>query len=275
MKEVDVQIRRAEGLEDYQAVVELQKQVWGYTEMDDLAAVPILMIANRFGGAVLVAQESSGPFVGFSMANLGCTHYRKLFWWSHMTAVLEEYRNKDIGLRLKMRQREEALATGIYEIQWTFDPLQALNAHFNIHKLGVIVREHEKNVYGYSTSPLHQGLPTDRFIAEWRLNSDRVKERLSTAEHPVILRDFDRILRINTPGGELNLRLEESPLLLEIPTSISELKQTDAAQALDWQDKIRSACQHYFKTGYTITDFVLVDRPRPQALYILERENAG
>ena len=102
MKEVDVEIRRARGLEDYQAVVQLQKEVWGYTEMEDIAAVPILMIANRFGGAVLVAQENTGRFVGFSMANLGFTRERKLFWWSHMTAVLEEYRDRDVGRRLKM-----------------------------------------------------------------------------------------------------------------------------------------------------------------------------
>jgi predicted GNAT superfamily acetyltransferase len=263
MKEVDVQIRRAQGLEDYQAVVELEKEVWGYTEMEDLAAVPMLMIANRFGGAVLVAQESSGRFIGFSMANLGWTREKKLFWWSHMTAVVEEYRSKDIGYRLKMGQREEALAAGIDEIHWTFDPLQALNAHFNVHKLGVIVREYEENVYGFSPSPLHKGLPTDRLVAEWHLSSDR--------EPGLILRDIDGMPRINTPDSEPNLRLDSSPLLLEIPTNINELRQTDIAQAKLWQERVRAACQHYFQAGYAMTDFILVDRPRLQALYVLER----
>lgn len=263
MKEVDVEIRRARGLEDYQAAVELQKEVWSYTEMEDIAAVPILMIANRFGGAVLVAQEREGRFVGFSMANLGWTRGRKLFWWSHMTAVVEDYRGRDIGLRLKMKQREEALASGIDEIHWTFDPLQALNAHFNIHKLGVTVREYEENVYGYSPSPLHKGLPTDRFVAEWHLNADRGTS--------VILRDFDRMPRINEPDREPNLHLEESPLLLEIPTNINELKQTDITRAKAWQDAVRAACLHYFKAGYAITDFILLDKPRPQALYVLEK----
>src|SRR5687768_3511936 len=141
MKEVGLEIRRARGLEDYQAIVELQKAVWGYSEAEDIAAVPILMIANRFGGAVLVAQESTGRLVGFSMANLGWTREKKPFWWSHMTAVLEEYRERDVGHRLKMSQRDEALVSGIDEIHWTFDPLQALNAYFNIRKLGVIVWE--------------------------------------------------------------------------------------------------------------------------------------
>ena len=263
MKEVDVQIRRARGLEDYQAVVQLQKDVWNYTEMEDIAAVPILMIANRFGGAVLVAQEASGRFIGFAMANLGWTRDRKLFWWSHMTAVIEEYRGHDIGLRLKMRQREEALASGIDEIHWTFDPMQALNAHFNIHKLGATVREYEENVYGYSPSPLHRGLRTDRFVAEWHLNSDHGAA--------LILRDFDRMPRINEPDREPNLRLEESPLLLEIPANIAELMQTDLAQAKAWQDAVRDACVHYFKAGYAITDFILVDK----AFYVLEKTTAG
>jgi predicted GNAT superfamily acetyltransferase len=266
MKEVDVDIRRARGLEDYQAVVQLQKEVWNYTEIEDIAAVPILMIANRFGGAVLVAQESTGRFIGFSMANLGWTREKKLFWWSHMTAVVEDYRGRDIGLRLKMKQREEALASGIDEIHWTFDPLQALNAHFNVHKLRTTVREYEENVYGQSSSPLHRGLPTDRFVAEWRLNAAQ--------DNAVILRDFDAMPHINEPDREPNLGLKESPLLLEIPRDISGLKRTDLVRAKAWQDAVRAASLHYFKAGYAITDFVIVDKPRPQALYVLEK-NAG
>jgi len=226
MKEVDVQIRRAKGVEDYQKVVELEKQVWGYTDPGDLAAVPILMIANRFGGAVLVAEDPAQRMIGFAMANLGWTGEKKLFWWSHMTAVVEEYRNKGLGLLLKLRQREEALASGIDEIQWTFDPLQAVNAHFNLRKLGVIVRQYEENVYGYSSSLLHKGLPTDRFVAEWHLKSGQPEPR------------------------------DDKPILLEIPENINELRRTDLPLAKAWQDRVREACQQYFQEGYVIVDFV-------------------
>jgi len=235
MKEVDVQIRRARGVDDYQAIVELEKQVWGYTDPADLAAVPILMIANRFGGAVLVAEDPSQRLIGFSMSNLGWTPQRKLFWWSHMTAVVPEYQNRGIGLQLKLRQREEALAAGIDEIHWTFDPLQALNAHFNLHKLGVIVRQYEENVYGYSSSRLHQGLPTDRFVAEWRLSVDRTK----------------------SPEGQ--------QIFLEIPKDINELRRNDLAGAKAWQDRIRETCQRYFAAGYVIIDFV-------DGHYVFEKE---
>jgi predicted GNAT superfamily acetyltransferase len=243
MKEVDVQIRRAQGVEDYQKVVELEKEVWGYTDPADLAAVPILMIANRFGGAVLVAEEPSGRMVGFSMANLGWIpgdKEKKVFWWSHMTAVVDDYRNRGLGLQLKLRQREEALASGIDEIHWTFDPLQRLNAHFNLRKLGVIVRTYEENVYGYSSSTLHRGLPTDRFVAEWLLKADRL-----TAS-------------------------DENQVLVEIPQNINELRRTNLSAAKAWQDRIRETCRRYFREGYVITDFISA-----KASYVFVKMNAG
>jgi predicted GNAT superfamily acetyltransferase len=137
--------------------------------------------------------------------------------------------------------------------------MQALNAHFNIHKLGVIVREYEENIYGVSSSPLHQGLRTDRFVAEWNLKQPQNAD--------LILRDFDRMPRINEASGSPNLRLRESPLLLEIPTDITTLKESDLGRARPWQDAVRDASVHYFKAGYAITDFILVDR----AFYVLER----
>ncbi len=240
MKEVDVHIRRAHGIDDYKNIVELEKAVWGYTEPADIAAVPILMIANEFGGAVLVAEEPSGRLIGFAMANLGRRggpEDRRLFWWSHMTAVIDEYRGKRIGLRLKMRQREEALAAGLDEIHWTFDPLQTLNANFNLHKLGVIVRRYKENVYGYSSSTLHRGLPTDRFIAEWRLNGDRMRW-----------------------SGE-------DQVLIEIPQNINELRETNLDAAKTWQDRVRSECMRYFAEGYVVTDFLL-----EKSSYVLQKE---
>lgn len=273
MKEVDIQIRRAQTLQDYQAVVELQKDVWGFTETQDVAALPMLLLANRFGGNVLVAEDAAARIVGFSFAILG-RRDGKLFWWSHMTAVASEYRNKDLGFRLKLRQRQDALAARIGEIDWTFDPLQATNAYFNVRKLGVIVRKYEENIYGHSSSPLHQDLPTDRFVAEWHLNSERVRDRLSAGAGPVILRDIDRISRINVLDGEPNLRLEESPLLMEIPGNVTELKSKELVRARSWLEKTRVACLHYFAGGYTVTDFIQLVHPRPQALYVLERNAA-
>jgi predicted GNAT superfamily acetyltransferase len=154
------------------------------------------------------------------------------------------------------------VAAGILEIRWTFDPLQALNARFNIHKLGAIARGYEENIYGRSSSPLHQGLPTDRLVAEWHLESGR--------DESLILRDLDRMPCINPPGGNCDLTLQESPLLLEIPWNAGELRETDIEGLKAWQSSVRDACIHYFSRGYAATDFLLIDQPRRQAFYVLE-----
>ena len=91
--------------------------------------------------------------------------------WSHMLGVAPTARDSGLGTRLKLAQREAAIAMGLELIEWTFDPLQALNAHFNFAKLGVVVEEYEENIYGESSSPLHRGAPTDRFVAAWRITT--------------------------------------------------------------------------------------------------------
>jgi predicted GNAT superfamily acetyltransferase len=271
MPDVDVTIRRAQGLNDYLACVQLQKDVWQYTEAEDLAAQPMLMISDRFGGSVLVALDSSGRHIGFAFAMPGWHANKRLFWWSHMTAVLPEYRNQEVGLALKLKQRAEALTAGIDLIEWTFDPLQSLNAHFNLCKLGVIVHEYEENVYGYTSSPLHRGLPTDRFVATWDLDSERVRKRVDATEPYVILRDLDRLARINMQCNSPDLSLEDGPLLLEIPHNLDELRRNDLDRAKLWQTAVRTACLHYFNAGFVVTDFVRIQEPRPQSVYVLER----
>ena len=278
MAEVAIQISRARGLGDYQSCVELQKEVWGFTEIEDIAALPLLLIGDRYGGSVLVAEEPGGRIVGFSFALLSRKANRTPFWWSHMTAVSNDLQGQDVGFQLKLAQRQDALDNGIGEIRWTFDPLQAMNAHFNIRKLGVVVSHFEENAYGYSSSPLHHDLPTDRLLAEWHLESSLVTDRLS-GNPPVILRDFDGLVRVfETRSGRPappRLGLDANPLLLEIPTDFANLKQTDRPLAVDWQKKTRVACQHYFERGYIITDFMVLDKPRPQALYVLENSTDG
>lgn len=271
MPDVDVTIRRAEGLEDYLACVALQKEVWKYTEIEDIAAQPILMIGDKFGGSVLVAVASGGRRIGFAFAMPGWKSDKRRFWWSHMTAVLPQYRNREIGLALKLRQRNEALQVDVDRIEWTFDPMQSLNAHFNLRKLGVVVHEYEENVYGYTSSPLHSGLPTDRFVAQWNLNSDRVAERLRSTERSVILRDFDRMPRINVAYGEPNLTLEDGSLLMEIPVDLAALRSRDLEHAKRWQQSIRCSCLHYFNAGFAVTDFIRMKDPANQAFYVLEK----
>ena len=152
----------------------------------------MFIVASRIGGQVLGAFDGE-TIVGFAMSFPG---YRdgRAYLHSHMLAVLPEYRNAGLGRRLKLAQRDDALARGIDLMEWTFDPLEIKNAHLNIARLGAIARRYKRDFYGPSTSPLQGGLPTDRLYAEWWLRSARVrrilgeeeeKEQSETVEKPV------------------------------------------------------------------------------------------
>jgi predicted GNAT superfamily acetyltransferase len=163
-------------LAQFDRCVELQVAVWGYSE-GDVIPRRIFLLAERIGGQVLGAFDDD-TIVGFAMALPG---YRNgsPYLHSHMLAVLPEYRNAGLGRRLKLAQRDDALARGFELMEWTFDPLEIKNAYLNIHRLGAIVRRYAPDLYGPSSSPLQGGLPTDRLYAEWWLRSPRVVDRLA------------------------------------------------------------------------------------------------
>lgn len=168
----NVVIRQCSGTEDFQACVDLQKEVWGFSDAD-LIPIRMFVVAEKIGGQVMGAFAAS-TLVGFALAIPG-TRSGRPYLHSHMLAVGEGYRNAGLGRRLKLAQRDEALGRGIELIEWTFDPLEIKNAYLNIEKLGAIARRYNINQYGTSSSRLQGGLPTDRLVAEWWLNSERVK----------------------------------------------------------------------------------------------------
>jgi predicted GNAT superfamily acetyltransferase len=178
--ETQIEIRPLTGFAEFERCVDLQLAVWGYSD-GDLIPKRVFIVASSIGGQVLgaidTAKSGMEAIVGFAMALPG---YRdgQTYLHSHMLAVLPEYRNHGLGRRLKLAQREDALARGIARMEWTFDPLEIKNAHLNIARLGAIVRRYKRDFYGPSTSPLQGGLPTDRLVAEWWLASPRVRRAL-------------------------------------------------------------------------------------------------
>jgi len=167
----NIQIMPLTTLEHFERCVVLQIEVWGYSD-GDVIPRRVFVVAQRIGGQVIGAFEDD-TLVGFAMSLPG---YRdgKPYLHSHMLAVLPQYRNAGIGRRLKLAQRDDAIARGFDLMEWTFDPLEIRNAHLNIARLGVIVRRYQPDFYGPSSSPLQGGLPTDRPYAEWWLRSGRV-----------------------------------------------------------------------------------------------------
>src|SRR5271154_6563918 len=171
-----IRIRAVEDAHEMGACVELQQRVWGYSPLD---TVPdqVFIVAKKTGGQVLTAYDGDTP-VGFALA-FAAMRNGLSYLHSHMVGVVEEYQNRGVGRLLKLAQREDALERGVDLIEWTFDPLQLKNAHFNIERLGAIVRHYIPNLYGRTSSPLHAGLPTDRLVAEWWVRSQRVEDVLA------------------------------------------------------------------------------------------------
>ncbi len=175
-----VELRRCHWIEDFRACVTLQKEVWNFTDAE-LVPLRMFVVADKVGGQVMGAFEGD-TMVGFALSVPG-TRSGHIYLHSHMLAVRKDHRNGGLGRKLKLMQREDALARGIELIEWTFDPLEIKNAYLNIEKLGAVARRYNINQYGITSSPLQGGLPSDRLIAEWWLKSKRVERLLAEGKN--------------------------------------------------------------------------------------------
>jgi predicted GNAT superfamily acetyltransferase len=191
-----IRIAPVRSLAEFEQCVEVQTSVWGYSE-GDVVPKRVFLVAERIGGQVIGAFDG-GALAGFAMALPG---YRNglAYLHSHMLAVLPKYRNVGLGRRLKLAQRDDALARGIELMEWTFDPLEIKNAHLNLARLGAIARQYVRNCYGPSTSPLQGGLPTDRLVAEWWLRSARVRRALGEEATDSVNAADEVVERIDVP----------------------------------------------------------------------------
>ena len=174
-----IQLRHCRQVSEFQACVDLQREVWGFADAD-LIPVRMFVVASKIGGQV-IGGFAGETLVGFALSIPG-SREGHTYLHSHMLAVRHEYRNMGLGRRLKLAQREDAITRRFELMEWTFDPLEIKNAYLNIEKLGAIVRRYTVNQYGMSSSPLQGELPTDRCVAEWWLNSKRVRDLLDLGE---------------------------------------------------------------------------------------------
>ncbi|MGA9568347.1 MAG: GNAT family N-acetyltransferase [Candidatus Korobacteraceae bacterium] len=219
-------------------MVDLEFRVWGFRERDVVPS-QMYVVAAKTGGQVLGAFAED-VMVGFVLAYAGIRDGNP-YLHSHMAAVLPEYRDLGVGRRLKLAQRDDALARRIPLIEWTFDPLQTRNAHFNICRLGAVVQRYLLDVYGATSSPLHAGLPTDRLVAEWHLASPRVIEILA-----------GNVLAPDTGVQRIRIIVDESS-----PDGVAEVQAT-----------ARKQFQELFSAGYLLTWF---EREPGGGTYILSK----
>ncbi|HKF52772.1 MAG TPA: hypothetical protein VKB26_10705 [Candidatus Acidoferrales bacterium] len=239
-----ITVRHCSTLEEYEECERLQLVTWG---QDQVVPVPLFVVARETGGQTLGAFAGN-QMVGFTLGLVGILEGKPIIH-SHMTAVLAEFRDRGIGRMLKLAQRNDCLGRGIHLVEWTFDPLELKNAHFNINRLGAVVRRYIPNCYGVTESPLHAGLPTDRLVAEWYLDSPRV----------------NAIMRGEAP------RISGGALRITIPQDISARKQGDPSTGERVQSEMRRQFLEYLKKGYIVTGLEIGPK---EASYILEEAGA-
>ena len=221
----NIQIRKLTEHREFVEAVALQKTIWGFDEID-LLPVRLFVVATKIGGQAFGAYDGN-KMVAFCLAIPGLKPDGGFYLHSHMLGVLEGYRDRSLGRRLKLAQREDAIARGVALIEWTFDPLELKNAFFNLERLGAVVRRFVFNQYGTTSSALHGGLPTDRTIAEWYVGGARVKGLLEGSP----------------------LARPEIAARIEVPADIGEIKKHDPARAKEIQTAVSEQFDRHLSQG--------------------------
>ncbi len=226
-----IEIRQLSKLAEFTEVVRLQREIWGFDDLD-LLPLRLFVVASKIGGQVLGAFDGT-KMIAFCLCIPGLKPGGKHYLYSHMLGVLPAYRNTGLGRKLKLEQRVYATAAGVDLIEWTFDSLELKNAFFNIERLGAIVRRYVHNQYGRTSSHLHGGLPTDRLVAEWWIESSRVKGLLDHGS-------FER---------------PEALARIALPRNAGETRSRDPEQAREVQRLAAQQFKMHFENGLAVVGF--------------------
>lgn len=286
-----ITIRDLRTIDELNQLKAVEKEVW---EMADDDAIPLtLAIALKAAGNIFVGafdKEKQGrersdkeKLVGFAFGFLGREHGVTIIH-SHMLAVLDAYRHLDLGTRLKQAQRERALAMGVHEMTWTFDPLQSRNAHFNFAKLGVVSETYKVDFYGPETSSVLHRNGTDRLWVRWPLDSRRVRDwiagKSSRTETLDALRLLAPLVRFDGKGkpvrAELGEALGRERVSIEIPGDILAVERADMGLAREWREATRWAFRESLKAGFFVAEFCRSVRGQQgPGAYLLQRGTVG
>ncbi|HTR65689.1 MAG TPA: hypothetical protein VMH85_07950 [Terriglobales bacterium] len=292
-------IRDLQSFDDLKQVEAVEKEVWSSADLDVLPMT--LAIAALEAGNMWIGAFDGSKLVGFAFGIYGMEH-GQLSIHSHMLAVLPAYRDSDIGYRLKLAQRDRALAMRvgsaterrsldprspslrIDEITWTFDPLQSKNAHLNFGKLGVVSNRYKADFYGpETTSALHQN-GTDRLWVRWPIASRRVEERLRgkdpRAEMLDALAHLHPLVQFNGEGrparDSLSAALQRQRIAIEIPSDIASIEQKDPDLAREWRLATRWAFTEALTAGFIVAEFCRTIRGQQgPGVYLLPRGSPG
>jgi predicted GNAT superfamily acetyltransferase len=248
---VGIEIREVSTMSEYDACIKMQSDVFGLPDLE-ISPRRHLIVSRQAGGWTLGAFDRD-RLVGF-VHHLAAVRGEQIFGYSHMMAVAADFQNKGVGASLKWAQRERALKEGRDFIKWTFEPMRARNAHFNLNRLGVVIRDYAVNFYGtdYVTNPAEKaagatGMDSDRLFAGWELRSPRV-EALAAG------RDFV---------------LGRPEAVIEIPADYASLLKTEPETARSEQMRVRHEFLELLGAGFVSRAFER-DDTRPRYLFYRE-----
>ena len=267
-----IEIREIKEVSELRAVEDLQKEIWGCTDREILPSLTLIPLLDV--GGVLLGAFAGEELIGFALGFPGLDDGRPILH-SDMLGVKREYRSHGLGYKLKLDQRQRALAKGIDRITWTFDPLQSRNAYLNFAKLGVVANRYKKNYYGETSSFLHT-TGTDRLWVTWNLETERVKSRLENGPsyQPTEFSDLPRLVRIgedNAPVSEEYSGTERA--VIEIPGTTDSLVETAPELALRWRASTRAAFVDAIDAGMVAEEFFRVERAgRSVGVYLLNKK---
>lgn len=251
-----MRIERVSNAARLREIEDLQFQIWG-GDPREVVPTHMLYIVEESGGILLAAYDR-GRLAGFVLGLLGRSEGR-LYHASHMLGIHPDYQGQGIGAALKRAQRVQALEQGLTLMTWTYDPLEARNAHLNIHKLGATSHTYHHNLYGTMEDDLNRGMPSDRLTVEWQLDGPGQHTRVAENPVPLLLDQAERPVLCPVPSSS------GTPLSVAIPPNIQHIKMTSLDAALTWREAVREALTWAFAHDYRIVDFA-------NGVYLLEHD---
>ncbi len=252
---MDVEIRPLKTTQEFLECEKLQRRVWAMPDDRDVIPLHLLLSAQRNGALVLGAFDK-GSLIGLLFGYLGLTGSGRLKHCSHMMGISPEVQGRGIGYRLKLAQREFALAQGCDLVTWTYDPLESRNANLNIRKLGAVCRTYLEDYYGPMEDGLNRGLPSDRFQVDWWIASDRVRERLAGRRGAHLTPEDEDLLAAEAQRaadrapGQVSACPGGDRVWVEIPAAYQAVRASEPALAGEWRAETRRVFEERFSWGF-------------------------
>ena len=267
-----ITLRKLTERKEIELLEELEGKIW---DPNDAIPYHMTLTMSKFGGLFLGAFDDD-QLIGFLYSFPGFTNGESHLC-SHMLGFLPDYRKRGLGVQMKWMQLDEAKTLGFSKITWTYDPLETVNGVLNIVKLGGIVRTFLPDCYGELNDDFNRGLPTDRFLVEWFVDSGRVARHRAGQAVNVHSENAPEVLRYEIIDGipqvtDISLSHDEPVLLLPVPAYFQDVKRADFEIARRWREATGQLFTHYLAQGYVVTS---ITRDEVIVRYVLEKRPLG